>query len=622
MISADAAPGADQDNGLIQPAAVANVVEGTAGADLIDGGYSGDPEGDMVDAGDNAAGTDDDVIQGFGGDDTIRAGAGDDTIYAGDGSDVVDGGAGNDVIYGFGDTLGGLDGGGNDTLLGGAGDDTLLGGAGNDSLDGGDGADALVGGDGNDLFRVGAGDLAQGGEGRDGFTIDVGQAGSGAATVMGGETGNDFDALDGYVLPGRADLVFTGAEAGTLTAGATTVTFSEIETVVTGESGDSVDGSAATGGFNVSTSGGNDTITGSGYGDTINAGSQDDLVNAGAGNDAINAGSGADTVTGGAGNDTILLGGAGGARGDGAADVLVLADGDGADNVFDFEGAVTTGGVASSVDRLDVSGLTDADGNPVDVGDVTQMLVDSDGDGQFDDVVLTFAGGESVTLRGVGRDSAYTNAELFAMGVPCFAAGTLIRTDRGEVAAEDLAPGDLVLTADNGLQPVRWVGARRLDATVLAQHPNLRPIRLRKGALGDGLPCADLVVSPQHRVLVRSAIAQRMFGAPEVLVAAKQLLQIDGIDIDDAAEVTYVHFLCDRHEVVFSNGAPTESLYTGAEALKAVGATARDEIFAIFPDLRDRDPADLPAAARPLLSGRMGRRLAVRHAQNRKALVL
>ena len=86
-----------------------------------------------------------------------------------------------------------------------------------------------------------------------------------------------------------------------------------------------------------------------------------------------------------------------------------------------------------------------------------------------------------------------------------------------------------------------------------------------------------------------------MFGAPEVLVAAKQLLQIDGIDLDDAADVTYVHFLCDRHEVVFSNGAPTESLYTGPEALKSVGAAAREEIFVLFPQLRDRDPADLPA---------------------------
>lgn len=207
--------------------------------------------------------------------------------------------------------------------------------------------------------------------------------------------------------------------------------------------------------------------------------------------------------------------------------------------------------------------------------------------------------------------------------LPCFTAGTLIATARGEVSVEALAPGDLVRTRDAGLQPVRWVGRRALTAAELAAAPNLRPIRIRAGALGAGTPAADLVVSPQHRILVRSKIAVRMFGAEEVLVAAKQLLQLDGIDIaDDLDAITYVHFLCDDHQVVFSNGAETESLYTGAEALKAVGAAAREEIFALFPQLRDRDPADLPRAARVLASGRMGRRLAVRHADKGRPLVI
>lgn len=204
----------------------------------------------------------------------------------------------------------------------------------------------------------------------------------------------------------------------------------------------------------------------------------------------------------------------------------------------------------------------------------------------------------------------------------CFAAGTMIATDRGEIAVEALAPGDLVRTRDAGLQPVRWIGRRPLSAAELERAPNLRPIRIRAGALGAGTPAADLIVSPQHRILVRSKIAVRMFGAEEVLVAAKQLLQLEGIDIaEDMAGVTYVHFLCDDHQVVFSNGAETESLYTGAQALKAVGPAARAEIFALFPELRDRDPADLPQPARVLASGRMGRRLAVRHADKGRPLV-
>ncbi|MTH33307.1 hemolysin [Paracoccus limosus] len=198
----------------------------------------------------------------------------------------------------------------------------------------------------------------------------------------------------------------------------------------------------------------------------------------------------------------------------------------------------------------------------------------------------------------------------------------MIRTEEGDLPVEALQPGMMVMTADHGPQELRWVGAQLIDAATMTANPQLRPIRIRAGALGCGLPQRDLIVSPQHRVLVRSRIAQKIFGATEILVAAKQLLQIDGIDIaDDLHEVEYVHFLFDRHEVVFSEGAQTESLYTGTEALKAVGEAARDEIFAIFPELRDTETAEMPQGARILASGRQGRKLAVRHAQHNKALV-
>ena len=204
---------------------------------------------------------------------------------------------------------------------------------------------------------------------------------------------------------------------------------------------------------------------------------------------------------------------------------------------------------------------------------------------------------------------------------PCFAAGTRIRTAAGEVAVEDLEVGDTVDTRDSGVQPIRWIGRRSLSAADLADNPKLRPIRIRAGALGPGQPARDLVVSPQHRILVRSSIAQRMFGTPEVLVAARQLCQIDGIDIaNDLTEVTYVHLLFDAHEILFSNGAETESLYTGPEALAAVGPAAREEIFALFPELMTRDYR--PHPARSLPSGRLARRLAVRHLRNGKALVM
>lgn len=203
---------------------------------------------------------------------------------------------------------------------------------------------------------------------------------------------------------------------------------------------------------------------------------------------------------------------------------------------------------------------------------------------------------------------------------PCFARGTMIVTERGEVAVEDLVEGDLVQTADNGLQPIRWIGGSLVTADTLADNPKLRPIRIRQGALGDGVPARDLVVSPQHRILVRSQIAQNMFGAREVLVAAKQLCQLDGIDVaDDLPEVQYFHILFDRHEVILSNGAETEALFTGDEALRGVGPAALEEILAIFPQLRD--PAYSAEPARMILSGRSARSLAVRHARNGRQIV-
>lgn len=204
----------------------------------------------------------------------------------------------------------------------------------------------------------------------------------------------------------------------------------------------------------------------------------------------------------------------------------------------------------------------------------------------------------------------------------CFVSGTLIATAYGQVAVEDIKTGDLVVTRDAGLQPVRWIGSRRLETETLARHPRLRPIRIRAGALGEGKPSSDLLVSPQHRVLVRSKIAQNMFGTSEVLVAAKQLLSIDGIDVaTDVTQVDYVHFLMDEHQVVVSNGAETESLYTGPQALKSVGPAEREEIFLIFPELRDREPGQQPEGARTLLTGRQGREMAERHARKSRALV-
>lgn len=204
---------------------------------------------------------------------------------------------------------------------------------------------------------------------------------------------------------------------------------------------------------------------------------------------------------------------------------------------------------------------------------------------------------------------------------PCFATGTLILTRRGSLPVETIRAGDEVWTADHGFQTVRWVGGRQLDPPLLRIFPNLRPVRISAGALGDGLPLSDLVVSRQHRIVLRSMIAERMFGQEEVLVAAKDLLTHPGIRLDEAASgVGYHHLLLDRHEILCAEGVPTESLYLGQQGLIALGAEGRREVMTIFPELQSTHL--LPEPARPIPDARQARRLLERHLRNGKGFSL
>ena len=98
-------------------------------------------------------------------------------------------------------------------------------------------------------------------------------------------------------------------------------------------------------------------------------------------------------------------------------------------------------------------------------------------------------------------------------------------------------------------------------------------------------------------MLVKSSIARRMFSADEVLVPAQSLLDLDGVSRANLDEVTYYHILFDRHEIIEANGAYSESLYTGPEAMKSLEGAQRDEIHAIFPEVREIDYTAKPARA-------------------------
>lgn len=226
-----------------------------------------------------------------------------------------------------------------------------------------------------------------------------------------------------------------------------------------------------------------------------------------------------------------------------------------------------------------------------------------DGDWPPEDSRLTI-------IRGSGQDGQQMLAPI------CFAEGTRIDTPRGELAVEALRQGDLVSTRDHGPTPLLMVSSRRMTAAALTEAPKARPIRIAAGALGPDLPRRDLVVSPQHRLLVASRIAERMFGTAEVLVAARHLVGTPGIEVaGDLAEVTYFHLLCERHQIVTANGAPSESLYTGPQALRALSRGARRQVLALFPTLADRT-AEPPPPARPLIEPKRARKLMARHRKN------
>ncbi|MEG4645588.1 Hint domain-containing protein [Paracoccus sp. APAP_BH8] len=561
-----------------------DLLNGGAGDDSLDGGLGNDTllGGDHNDT--LRGGEGDDSLDGGTGDDLLEGGAGNDTLLGNDGKDTLLGGNGHDLLDGGldDDSLDGGD--GNDTLIGGAGNDTLIGGNGDDSLDGGEGNDQLFAGEGNNTLTGGAGnDTLISGNGNDtlygGEGDDYLDAGHGNNLIDGGD-GDDY-------LIGRSenDTLYGGAGNDTLFAGTG-------DDFLDGGEGDDV----------LDASGGNDTLIGGDGNDRLHGGADNDILDGGTGNDTLIGGKGSDTLTGGAGADRFVVD-------------------DGGDLITDFDAVTGIGdGQADNNDFVDLAAFyndtTLAAWNAANPGQTYKNALHWLRADQ-DDGVLDAVGGLRI-LDGAGNPVQASQLTTENTGVVCFLRGTLIKTEDGEIPVEKLEPGMKVMTLDHGYKELSWIGKRVLSAEELAEQPKLRPIRIRAEALGENLPERDLIVSPQHRVLLRSVVARRMVGEAEVLLAARHLLGLDGVEVvEDMQEVEYWHFMFDRHEVVFSNGAPTESLFTGPEAMKALGPEAREEIFTLFPELA-RPEREAPIAARLLLRGRQGRHLVQRLVTNGK----
>ncbi len=187
-------------------------------------------------------------------------------------------------------------------------------------------------------------------------------------------------------------------------------------------------------------------------------------------------------------------------------------------------------------------------------------------------------------------------------GVICFTPGTRIRTPNGSSLIQDLREGDMIQTKDDGAQEIRWVGSRRMSGARLFAMPKLRPVRLAAGILGDDIPNPDLLVSPEHRILVKGDVAQSLFNTSEVLVTAKDLINGDTITVDlKVREVTYVHLLLDRHQVMWANGVETESFHPASAALSTLDVEDRQRLLATHPEL-EFDPHTYGSFARRNLS--------------------
>ncbi|GAB5447968.1 Hint domain-containing protein [Gymnodinialimonas sp.] len=296
--------------------------------------------------------------------------------------------------------------------------------------------------------------------------------------------------------------------------------------------------------------GNDDTIEGGAGADVIYGEEGNDSLDGGADNDTLFGGEGDDSIQGGTGQDS-LIGGQG-------SDTLV--GGADADWIFGGSGDVIDGGEGGD------------DNDTLFLGDEGAIII-YDGLNPENGTV-TFSDGTTLT---------FSNIETV---IPCFTPGSRVATERGTFKVEDLRVGDLIQTRDNGLQSIRWIGKKTLTQVDLAKAPHLRPIRIRKSALGKGVPNRDMEVSPQHRMLFEGVQAELLFATDQVLVRAKHLTHLPGVEVAKTCErVTYIHLMCDAHEVIRVDNAWTESFQPGDMVQNREAREIFGDLLHAFPEL-------------------------------------
>lgn len=207
------------------------------------------------------------------------------------------------------------------------------------------------------------------------------------------------------------------------------------------------------------------------------------------------------------------------------------------------------------------------------------------GDGDVENVNFTY----SIESSTGDTDTGFVMLDM----VPCFVAGTLIETQNGQMPVEVLEAGDMIMTRDQGYQPLRWIGQRDVAAT-----GKMAPVEIAANTFGTH---SVLRVSPLHRILLQDEMAELLFGESEVLVAAKELVNDKSVRVLEGGEVCYVHLLFDRHQIVISNGLESESFLPGGQITNLFEEQIVAEICALFPELDPHTGDGYSQSARRIL---------------------
>jgi hypothetical protein len=184
--------------------------------------------------------------------------------------------------------------------------------------------------------------------------------------------------------------------------------------------------------------------------------------------------------------------------------------------------------------------------------------------------------------------------QVFAGGI---VAGANVRTPCGPRRIELVRPGDLIVTRDNGLQPVRMVWMREITTTDMIVNSDLAPIRLKPRAIGPMMPQRDICVAPDHRILVPG---YRLHGEEKTkccFIEARDLADAsDAAYVDRSRDVVkYITLIFDTHQVFSCNGLPVESFLPTEGTVAALDVGLREDLIRRFPQLK-REPNSYPPA--------------------------